>query len=155
MPSQPNPITVVVPPNSTGQPIDGIELTVDGIDVYREADEIALPVNPQRYVSTAALTANQTGSAFTGAVVEAGMTGYLMRVKLISTGPVIWTIAAGATLLGYGYSSAGVDTYEPPHRFFDQCPAGESFSFTPENTGNYPCTICIVAWWDEFATPTP
>ena len=152
--SQPNPTFVTIPPNSTGANVRMMQFVENGSSVNSECDEVACPVNPQRQAFTETVSGNSTGSPLVCSGVGGGNVGYLMRVKLISTGPCLWTIAAGATLLGYGYSSGGPpDVYEPPHRFFDQCPAGESFSFTPENTAGYACTVCVVAWWDEFATP--
>lgn len=152
MSTQPNPLAILIPPAyGGGQALDAIQLTVAGNIVDRQNIEIATPVNPQRQAFGAqTVGADATGTPMTCSLVSSGLTGYLSRWKLVSTGPCLWTIKSGSTVLGYACSNLN-DTYEPPHRFFDQCVAGSAFSATPTSLDAIgPIQVYSTCWFDQF-----
>jgi hypothetical protein len=131
--------------------MDCVGLTVNAQVVNRQNAEVATPVAPQRQAFTESVSGGAGGTPFTCGVVGAGLTGYLAKIKLASTGQCQWTIKSGATILGYTITNAdSADVYEPPHRFYDQCPAGSSFSITPNNLTGLAITVYATAWWDQF-----
>lgn len=131
--------------------MDCVALTVSGNPVNRENQEIATPVNRQRLAGTQSVSASSSGTAIAGANISTGLVGYLARIKVAGTGACLWTVMAGSTVLGYVITNADAsDEYEPPHRFFDQCPAGQAFSVTPTNLTGGTITVYCTLWWDQF-----
>lgn len=170
--------TIQLPPNSTGPFVDTEQLTVSGKTVNRERDRIAglgateiadvrgngldaiatdyglvvreAPANSQREVGfSTTLVRNTPQQVLATPAIGSGVTGYAMKAYLASTGMVLWTIAAGATILAVILTSGNTQEYAPP-RGADACPTGQSFTVTAEsidpviaNVGGY-----VTFWWE-------
>lgn len=137
-------------PEGAGKKNDGIFLTVATTQVYRENNESNPPVDPTVSVSYAASIAPLGTASLTCPAVAAGKVGFLAKIELHSTGLCLWTIAAGATVLGYRVTNGGSAEYYPPHRFYAQCASGSSFTATAENISQVNCGAGATAFWDQF-----